>query len=175
MVDALVIKDERALAPVTEEEVQAAVFAGDDWEAPDIHGLQIGYVRRRWGVLAPFVGSIFQASVSLGLYPTRLRPSIAIPTHKAARKDKSSPKAWRPVEQHTEVLAKPLERLMACRIAFQAESRGTLDRDQYGGRPGHSTLQAASGFIHQARKHMDDGMVVSTLFLDLKGAYNHIS
>ncbi|KAJ7709276.1 hypothetical protein B0H16DRAFT_1344660, partial [Mycena metata] len=173
--EGLAFHNGRAAEPVTEEEVRAAIWVGEDWKAPDSEGLQIGFVRRGWPVLAPIVTNIFKSSVSLGLYPTCLKASNAIPTHKPAKKDKSSPKAWQPVEQHAAVFAKPLERLMADRISFKAESRGVFDQDQYGGRPSHSTLQAASGFIHQARKHMDMGMIVSTLFFDLKGAYNNIS
>ncbi|KAJ7035775.1 hypothetical protein C8F04DRAFT_930090, partial [Mycena alexandri] len=108
------------------------------------------------------------------LYPTELKASNTIPTHKPAKKDKSSSKAWRPVEQHASVLAKPLERLMPNRISFLPETCGVFDRDEYGGRLSHSTLQAASSFIHQSRKHMDRGMIVTTLFFNPKGAYNNI-
>ncbi|KAJ7761781.1 hypothetical protein B0H16DRAFT_1312123, partial [Mycena metata] len=166
--------EERETEEVTEEEVRRAVWAGDDWKAPDSLGLQMGFVRRGWPVLAPAVCAIFKASVRLGLYLTSLKESNAIPTHKPAKKDKSSPKAWRPVEQHAAVLAKPLERLVADRVMFRAEGRSILDRDQYGGRSSHSTLQAVSGFIHQARAQMDQDKIVSTLFFDLSGAYNNI-
>ncbi|KAJ7034202.1 hypothetical protein C8F04DRAFT_956722 [Mycena alexandri] len=140
--EGLAYREERHVEAVTDEEVRRAVWAGDDWKAPDSVGLQMGFVRRGWPVLAPVVCAIFKSSANLGLYPTSLKASNAIPTHKPAKKDKSSPKAWRPVEQHAAVLAKPLERLMADRVTFQVESRGVFDRDQYGGRSSHSTLQA---------------------------------
>jgi hypothetical protein len=38
------------------------------------------------------------------------------------------------VENYEHILAKPLERLIANRIAFEAESLGFLDDAQYGGR-----------------------------------------
>ncbi|KAJ7031693.1 hypothetical protein C8F04DRAFT_890313, partial [Mycena alexandri] len=119
--------------PVTDEEVWAVIWTGEDWKAPDSNGLQIGYVRLGWAVLTPAVTMAFKASISLGIYPTWFKASNAVPTHKPAKKDKSNPKAWRPVEQHAKVLAKPLERLMANRMAFAAESLGIFDRDQYGG------------------------------------------
>jgi hypothetical protein len=43
------------------------------------------------------------------------------------------------------------------------------------GRWGRSTQQAADAFIHQTRVQLDAGKVVSTLFFDLKGAFNGIS
>ncbi|KAJ7162462.1 hypothetical protein C8R46DRAFT_866957, partial [Mycena filopes] len=85
---------------------------------------------------------IFKASLVLGMKPTSFKANIANPIHKAGKKDKTLPKAWRPVENHEHVLAKLLERLVADRIGFEAESLGLLDADQYGGRPGHSTHQA---------------------------------
>lgn len=175
MVKDLVIVEERRLEAVTDEEVDAAIFAGDPWKAPDSHGLQMGYIRRSWPVTAVWVRHIFKSSIRLGLFPSRLKSSNAIPTPKAGKKDKTNPKAHRPVEQHAEALAKPLERLVANRITFEAESRGILHESQFGGRPGRSTQQAADAYIHQARSQLDEGKVVSTLFFDLKGAFNGIS
>ncbi|KAJ7747118.1 hypothetical protein DFH07DRAFT_831202 [Mycena maculata] len=101
--------------------------------------MQMGYVRRVWPAIENWVNAVFKSSVRLGLFPTRLKTSNAIPIAKASKKDKTSPKAWRPVEQHAEALAKPLERLMANRITFEVESRNFLQADQFGGRPGRST------------------------------------
>ncbi|KAJ7708188.1 hypothetical protein B0H17DRAFT_875598, partial [Mycena rosella] len=111
-------------------------------KAPDSHGLQMGYVQRAWPVIGDRVRQVLKASIRLGLYPTHLRSSNAIPTYKAGKKDRTSPKSYRPVEQHAEVLAKPLERLMANRISFEAETLGFLHQDQFGGQPGRSTQQA---------------------------------
>ncbi|KAJ7182534.1 hypothetical protein C8R43DRAFT_865720, partial [Mycena crocata] len=127
---------------VTDNEVDAAIWAGDAWKAPDTHGVQMGFVRRGWPVIADRVREIFKSSVRLGCYPTRLKASNAIPTPKAGKKDKTSPKAYRPVEQHAEALAKPLERLVANRIIYDAEELKILDEDQFGARPGRSTQQA---------------------------------
>jgi hypothetical protein len=67
------------------------------------------------------------------------------------------------------------ERLVANRITFEAEKQGFLSEDQFGGRPGRNTLQAADAFIHQTRAQLDQGKVVSTIFFDLKGAFNGVS
>ncbi|KAF7372363.1 reverse transcriptase [Mycena venus] len=95
--------------------------------------------------------------------------------HKAGKKDKTSPKAWHPVENYKQILAKPLERLIGDRMSFDAESLGFLGDVQHGGRPGHSTLQAVDGYIHRVNKQLDKGNTVLTLFYDLKGAFNRIS
>ncbi|KAF7371808.1 reverse transcriptase [Mycena venus] len=56
-----------------------------------------------------------------------------------------TPKAWRPVENYEHILAKPLKRLVADRLSFDAESLGFLEEAQHGSHPGHSTLQAVDG------------------------------
>ncbi|KAJ7016449.1 hypothetical protein C8F04DRAFT_932152, partial [Mycena alexandri] len=112
------------------------------WKAPDAHGIQMGFVRRGWPVLREWITHLFKASVNLGLCPTRLKASDALPTLKPAKKDKTSPKSYRPVEHHGEALAKPLERLVAKRISHEAETLGHLREEQFRGRPGRSTQQA---------------------------------
>ncbi|KAJ6505700.1 hypothetical protein C8R47DRAFT_967797, partial [Mycena vitilis] len=102
----------------------------------------MGHIQRGYSVLGTWIRTIFSASVVLGTKPTSFKANIATPIHKVSKTDKTSPKAWRPVENHEHILSKPLERLVADRIGFEAESLNILDADQYGGRPGHSTLQA---------------------------------
>jgi hypothetical protein len=113
--------------------------------------------------------------MSLGIKPTSFKANLATPVHKAGKKDKTSPKAWRPVENFEHILAKPLERFIANRLSLEAESLGFLEDPQYGGRPGHSMVQAVDGYIHRVRQQLDEGNTVSTLFYDLKGAFNRTS
>ncbi|KAJ7704037.1 hypothetical protein B0H17DRAFT_1127061 [Mycena rosella] len=136
LVEELVIEDKRALAVVTNEVVDVVVMSGEPWKAADPMDLP-------------------SISDSTPLYPTRLKRSNNILTHKASKKDKTSPKLYRPVEQHAEALAKPLERLRANRPTFDTESLGILHKDQFGGQPGCNTQQAADAYIHQARSQLD--------------------
>ncbi|KAJ7158449.1 hypothetical protein C8R46DRAFT_907469, partial [Mycena filopes] len=109
----------------------------------------MGHIQRGYSVLGDWIRPLFSASLALGTKPTPFKANTANPLHKSGKKDKTSPKAWRPVEIHEHILAKPLERLVADRIGFESESLGLLDADQYGGRPGHSTNQAVDGYIHR--------------------------
>ncbi|KAJ7920375.1 hypothetical protein B0H13DRAFT_2422846 [Mycena leptocephala] len=61
------------------------------------------------------------------------------------------------------------------RSSVRLESLGFIDPAQHGGRPGHSTQQVIDGYIHRVRSELDRGNTVSTLFYDLKGAFNRIS
>ncbi|KAJ7152513.1 hypothetical protein C8R46DRAFT_913110, partial [Mycena filopes] len=109
----------------------------------------MGHIQRSYPVTRDWIRPIFKASVELGHKPISFKSNVATPVHKAGKKDKTSTKAWRPVENYKRILAKPLERLVSDRISFEAESLGFLDEAQYGGRPGHSTHQAVDGYIHR--------------------------
>ncbi|KAJ7068331.1 hypothetical protein C8F01DRAFT_937483, partial [Mycena amicta] len=119
--------------PPTNSEVDRIILSSPPWKAPDRYGIQIGHIQRGYSILGDWIRPLFIASVVLGTKPTPFKANTAIPLHKAAKKDKTSPKAWRPVENHEHILAKALERLVANRINFEAESIGLIDQDQYGG------------------------------------------
>ncbi|KAJ7762245.1 hypothetical protein B0H16DRAFT_1311955, partial [Mycena metata] len=109
----------------------------------------MGHIHRGYSVLGDWIRPIFRSSVELGHKPTPFKSNTATTVHKMGKKDKTSPKAWRPVENFAHILVKPLERLICDRISFEAEYFGFLDEAQYGGRPGHSTQQAVDGYIHR--------------------------
>ncbi|KAJ7032340.1 hypothetical protein C8F04DRAFT_959148, partial [Mycena alexandri] len=116
-----------------DEEVDAAVFGCGPWKAPDSHGIQMGFIHRGWPILGAWIRHIFKSSVALGIFPNRLKASDALPTLKPAKKDKTHPKSYRPIEHHGEALAKPLEVLVAKRISHEAEAGGMLREEQFGG------------------------------------------
>ncbi|KAJ7776429.1 hypothetical protein B0H16DRAFT_1269327, partial [Mycena metata] len=146
---------------VTDGEVDAAVWKGDGWKAPDADGVQMAFVRMGWSVLGPWVRCLFKSSIRLALFPRIFKESEAFPTVKPAKKDRTHPKSYRPVEHHARILGKALERLVADRMVYQVETRGHLCESQFGGRPGRSAQQAVHAFVHRARARMDGGMVVS--------------
>jgi hypothetical protein len=175
LAETIPIPHERTFTPPTDTEIDNVIMSSAPWKAPDRYGIQMGFIQRGYSVLREWIRPVFRASVILGAKPTAYKANVATPVHKAGKKDKTSPKAWRPVENFEHALAKPLERLVADRISFKAESLGFIENAQYGGRPGHSTLQAVDGYIHRVRKQLDEGHTVSTLLYDLKGAFNRIS
>lgn len=118
-------------------------------------------IQRGYSRLRDWIRPIFKASVALGVKHTPLKFNIATPVHKAGKKDKTSPKTRRPVENFEHILAKPLERLIADRLSLEAELLGFLDAAQHGGRPSHSIQQAVDGYIHHVRTQLDAGNSVS--------------
>ncbi|KAJ7749224.1 hypothetical protein B0H16DRAFT_1847434 [Mycena metata] len=150
------IFNERPFVPPPDSEIDKVIMSSPPWRQPDRYGIQMGHIQRAYSILGDWIRPIYRASLVLGAKPSPFKANTANPFHK-------------------HVLAKPLERLVADRISFEAESMGFFDADQYGGHPGHSTYQAVDGHIHRVRMQLDAGNTVSTCFYDLKGAYNRIS
>ncbi|KAJ7177337.1 hypothetical protein C8R43DRAFT_872497, partial [Mycena crocata] len=136
------ITNERPFQEATDGEIDAVIKSSSPWKAPDTRGVQMGHVQRGYPVLRPWILAIYKASLRMGAEPRPFKSNVATPVHKPGKKDKTSPKAWRPVENYENILAKPLERLVADCLSYEAESLGFLDKAQYGGRPNHSTVQA---------------------------------
>ncbi|KAF7372047.1 reverse transcriptase [Mycena venus] len=127
LAETIVIDAERPLVPPSDLEIDQVIRTSSPWKAPDRYGIQMGHVQRGYPVLAPWIRAIYRASLALGVKPTPFKANVATPVHKAGKKDKTSPKAWRPVENYEHILAKPLERLVANRLSFDAESLGFLE------------------------------------------------
>ncbi|KAJ7192305.1 hypothetical protein B0H12DRAFT_991627, partial [Mycena haematopus] len=121
------------LAPPTDTEIDTVILKSSPWKAADRYGIQMGFVQRGYPTLCSWIRAIFRASVILGAKPTPYKANTATPVPKPGKKDKTSPKAWRPVENFEHILAKPLERLIADRLSYDAESLNFLEKSQYGG------------------------------------------
>ncbi|KAJ7893638.1 hypothetical protein B0H14DRAFT_3427300 [Mycena olivaceomarginata] len=160
LAESIPIPNERHFIPVSVAEVDAGIKSSSPGKAPDRYAetliklvtLCISPFARSLSlyVLASTQFSLPRPTVALGAKPNSFKSNIATPVHKAGKKDKTSP-------NFEHILAKPLERLVANRLSFDAESLGFLEDAQYGGRPGHSTLQTVDGYIHRVKAQLDQG------------------
>ena len=64
---------------------------------------------------------------------------------------------------------------MAKRLAYIAETEGLLHTEQMGGRPGRSVVDAVMALVHDVQQAKCNGKVLSALFVDVKGAFDHVS
>ena len=65
---------------------------------------------------------------------------------KPNKKDPFSPRSYRPITLE-ETLGKLLEKMIANRLQFLANTRGWLPPNQFGGRQGHSVYDAAQHLL----------------------------
>ncbi len=72
-------------------------------------------------------------------------------------------------------LGKIAEKIIAARLAYLAETIDLLHFDQIGGRRKKSAIDVVIILIYDIQVAKQDKKVISVLFIDVKGAFDHVS
>ena len=98
-------------APLTSREVKESIL-GKASTAPGEDELVTGVFKVAWPRVSNLVFSLFKGCLDAGYHPKCFRSAIVAIIPKPNKKDKSSPRAYRPISLLS-VLGKGLERLLA--------------------------------------------------------------
>jgi reverse transcriptase-like protein len=167
-------REELAIEPVTEAEVQRAVFAANPYKAPGMDDIPAVVWQKVWPVLKHHIIKLFQLSINQAAIPQAWKTAKIIPLRKPKKEDYMLAKAYCPILLLA-TLGKMLEALVAERISYLVETHNLLPMSHFGARKGRSTTQALTviqEYIYQVWKHRK---VLSLVSFDLKGAYNGIN
>lgn len=117
-------------------------------------------------------GVLFQT----GYHPTSWRRATGAVLPKANKADYAEPKSYRIITL-LNCLGKITERIIAQRLNYLAETTDLLSESQIGGRMKKSAIDAAMLLRNwvEGNKQSKEGHKVTTLFLDVKGAYDHVA
>ena len=66
---------------------------------------------------------------------------------------------------------KVLTATVAEQITYYTENHDLLPAHHFGGRPGHTTMDAVHLLVHWIKSEWQRGNVTSVLFLDMEGAF----
>ena len=109
-----------------------------------------------------------------GYHPKCWKQATGAVLKKASKPDYSIPKAYRVITLLS-CLGKINERITARRLSNLAEITELLHPTQIGGRLKKSAIDAAMLLIDQIQHQKQKGQITSTIFLDVKGAFDHVS
>ncbi|KAH7554709.1 hypothetical protein BM1_07370 [Bipolaris maydis] len=109
-----------------------------------------------------------------GYHPTCWRRATGAILKKPSKPDYSTPKAYRVITLLS-CLGKVTERIIAKRLGYLAETTNLLHDSQIGGRLKKSAIDAALLLVDQIQHQKQQGYTTSTVFLDVKGAFDHVS
>jgi hypothetical protein len=116
------------------------------------------------------LGPLFQATNTLTYYPQEWALTEMLILKKPGKPDYTSPSAWCPIVL-SDGMARLLNSYQMEDIVTMCEKYDILPANHFGARPGCTTTDS----IHMLMKTVKDawrkGQVVSTLFLDVKGAF----
>ena len=119
---------------------------------------------------------VYKVLFETGVHPTQWKEGIGIVLAKPNKEDYTVPKAYRIIAL-LNYLGKTLEKIFATRLSHLANTTANLlHATQIGGRKQRSAIDAALLLLNeiQSRKK-NSSTVTSTLFLDIRGAFDYVS
>ena len=117
---------------------------------------------------------VFSTLFNYGYHPTCWKQATGAILKKNSKPDYSIPKAYRVIAL-LNCLGKVNERILARRLGTLAEVTHLLHASQIGGRQTKSAIDAALLLVDKVQDQKQLGRITSTLFLDVKGAFDHVS
>lgn len=118
--------------------------------------------------------AIYSALINVGYHPAPWKQATGAILKKPGKPDYSVPKAYRVISL-LNCLGKVSERILAKRLSFLAETTTLLHPSQIGGRLKKSAIDAALLLNNEVELNKQHGLKTSALFLDVKGAFDHVA
>src|SRR6266496_3404305 len=118
---------------------------------------------------------IYQNLIRLGYHPKYWKIAIGVILRKLRKKRNwSELKSYRIISL-LNCLGKIAEKIIAARLVYLAEITDLLYFDQIGGRRKKSAIDVVMILIHDIQLAKQDKKVISALFINVKGAFDHVS
>ena len=117
---------------------------------------------------------VYSILLNTGYHPKIWKQATGFILKKSSKPDYSLLKAYRVISL-LNCLGKVSERIFARRLSYLAETTTLLHPSQIGGRLKKSAIDAALLLHTEVELNKSKKLVTSTLFLDVKGAFDHVS
>ncbi|KAE8238746.1 hypothetical protein A4X13_0g8396 [Tilletia indica] len=159
--------------PLTELEVERALFDQDPKKAPGPDDVGFLTLRRLWPLAKGSMVKLLATALRLGWHPSVFRQATLVALKKNGNRDPAQPRSYRLISL-LPCLGKVLEKIVAQRLMFYARKYGWVPPEQFGGMPGCSTDDAALTLIHdvEAGWAKREQRTTSALAFDVKGAFD---
>lgn len=161
---------------VTTEALRTIIQKLPNNKAPGPDGLPNEVLKNLRETIVEDLAKAISRLFASGTLPQRMRESTTIALRKEGKKDYSIPSSYRPIALENSI-AKLIEKALAEALTEAAEKSNLLPWNQMGARKKRSTLSALEVLTDsvQTAWRARPGCVVSTLSLDLSGAFDNVS
>jgi hypothetical protein len=123
--------------------------------------------------VAPFLASLYNRSLSTGVFPERYKTAYITPIVKKPGLDPADVRSYRPIS-NLSVASKLLERLVARQVIDYIQSNYLLPDQQSAYRPNFSTETAILRVLSDVLQAVDEGDVAILALLDLSAAFDTV-
>ena len=117
---------------------------------------------------------VYSILFNYGYHPVCWKQATGVILKKPGKPDYSIPKAYRIIAL-LNCLGKVAERVIAKRLGALAEVTNMIHPTQIGGRSQKSAIDASLLLYNNVQEQRKRGLVTSTVFVDVKGAFDHVS
>lgn len=160
------------LPPVSADEVLSIVKNLKPRKAPGSDGITNKVIKLFPGSLIILMTAIFNASLSLNLFPHAWKEATVIGIHKPG-KPASEPTSYRPISL-LNILGKIYERIVYMRLKDFAESRSLLPNEQFGFRAKHSCVHQVHRIVEHISAGFQKSLYTGMLFFDVAKAFDKV-
>lgn len=155
-------------------EVQDACSSKVKSSTPGPDGINQEIVTAAYKAQPEIMFRVFSLLVDHGHHPACWKQATGVILKKPGKPDYSAPKAYRVISL-LNCLGKVAEKLLAKRLGALAEVTTLLHPSQMGGRCKKSAVDACMLLLNRIQEQRKLGRTTSTVFLDIKGAFDHVA
>ena len=169
-------RDSAALARriFTETSINWALSSFEPMKSPGPDGILPIFLQKSDGVVMSELISLFRASFTMGHIPVNWRNVKVMFIPKPGKKDKTLPKAFRPISL-TSTLLKLMEKITDNYIRSEFLKELPLHKHQYAYQQGKSTETALHCLVTKIEKSLKYKETAVCAFLDIEGAFDNTS
>lgn len=159
---------------LTRLELENACSAKIKGKTPGPDQINQDIVRYAYEAIPDIFFRLYSNLVDIGYHPKCWKQATGAVLKKPSKPDYSIPKAYRVISL-LNCLGKVSERILAQRLGYLAETTPLLHPSQIGGRLQKSAIDAALILTNEVEQNRIAKHKTSTLFLDIKGAFDHVA
>lgn len=158
----------------TRSKVEWAVNSFEPYKSPGMDGIFPILLQKSNGILIPLLTKLFRASLILEYIPSTWRQVRVMFIPKAGRREKSLPKAYRPISL-TSVMLKIMEKIFDLHIKSKHLIEAPLSKFQFAYQTGKSTETALHLLVSKIEDSLETKEITLAAFLDIEGAFDNAS
>ena len=158
--------------PVSPNDVKFQILSLSNNKSHGLYSCPAQLLKCASNIFSPILAEIFNTSISLGAYPSKLKLSKITAIFKSD--DETDALNYRPISLLSN-FNKIFEKIMYNRMVRFIEEHSILYPSQYGFRKGHSTHHAIIDILEAIQSNMDRRLITCGIFIDLKKAFDTVN
>ena len=158
--------------PITPDDVKQEILSLSNNKSHGLYSCPAQLLKYSCDIISPVLSEIFNTSIMLGVYPSKLKISKITPVFKS--EDETDASNYRPISLLSN-FNRIFEKLMYYRMIDFIDKNDIIYSKQYGFRKAHSTQHAILDIVETIQTNMNNRLFSCGVFIDLKKAFDTVN